>query len=606
MEGYEILSVLGRGGMGVVYKARQVKLNRIVALKMILAGGHAGAYERQRFMTEANAVAALQHPNIVQIYETGERDGLPYFSLEFCDGGSLQQKLGGQPMPPKIAADVAEQLSRAMQYAHERGIVHRDLKPANILFAGEEAAAREKATSSKDSKVSSKDAKTLSKGAHESRDANKDTTPSRTSQSKTVKSHTSSRGGSSMASIRASQVMPKVTDFGLAKRLEEDSGLTGSGTILGTPSYMAPEQAAGESRSVGPPADIHALGAILYEMLTGRPPFLGENVVETMNQVRTLDPVPPTRIQPKTPMDLETVCLKCLQKEIHKRYVTAGDLADDLRRFLHGEPIAARPVPVWEKSWKWAKRRPAQAALIAMSVVVLIVAAIGGVSFGRYRGQQAVEEARLKQNALDEYQRAEANFKSARDAVDSLLVRVGAERLEFVPKAEKLRKELLEQSLAFYDRFLTTHGDDPAVQREAGWAYQRVGRVRNDLGDRKEAIAAYQKAVNLFGKLIAQSQEQSAEDKYDLAQTQRQLSIVLEADNEPQAADAAYEAARSVLRTLADSHSDRPAYRSQLADLLVDRGGISSTSATSWPTPRMHSTRPSPNTSGCVRATRAP
>ena len=559
MDGYEILGVLGRGGMGVVYKARHTKLNRIVALKMILAGGHAGAYERQRFLTESQAVAQLQHPNIVQIYETGERDGLPYFSLEFCDGGSLQQKLGGQPLPPKMAADIAEQLARAMQYAHEKGIVHRDLKPANILFAGSEAAiGKEKPSPSKDSKVNTKDAKSTAKDLKVSGDTGRSVGVSRTSQSKTGQSFQSSRSTASTASMRASRVTPKVTDFGLAKRFEEDSGLTGSGTILGTPSYMAPEQAEGNTKSVGPPADIHALGAVLYEMLTGRPPFLGENVVETMNQVRTMDPVPPTRIQPKTPLDLETVCLKCLQKEMHKRYASAGDLADDLHRFQHGEPIAARPVPVWEKGWKWAKRRPAQAALIALSMAVLIGAVVGSLEFGTYEREKARYEEGLKNDAIEarekavqqkqiavtEFKRAEANFNSAREAVDNLLVRVGSERLEHVPKAEKLRRELLEQSLKFYDRFLTEHAENPAVRREAGWAYQRVGRIRNDLGDRKAAIAGYEEAVTLFTPLAAEPGDRQTDDRLDLAQTQRQLAVVLEADGKPAQADAAYEAAR--------------------------------------------------------------
>jgi tetratricopeptide (TPR) repeat protein len=368
-------------------------------------------------------------------------------------------------------------------------------------------------------------------------------------------------------------VTPKVTDFGLAKRFEEDSGLTGSGTILGTPSYMAPEQAEGKSRSVGPPADIHALGAILYEMLTGRPPFLGENVVETMNQVRTMDPVPPTHIQPKTPRDLETVCLKCLQKEMHKRYASAGDLADDLKRFLDGEPIAARPVPVWEKGWKWAKRRPAQAALIAVCGAVLIGAAVGGVWFGQNQREQALREAGLKNQAVVEGQRAETNFKSAREAVDNLLVRIGAERLEHVPRAEKLRKELLADSILFYERFLTTNSNDPQVRREAGWAYQRLGRVRSDLGERKLAINAYNQAIGLLEPLSREASEQQADVQLDLAQTRRQLAVILEAENRPAEADAAYEAARAGLRELADANASRPAYRAQLADLLLNRAG---------------------------------
>ena len=276
VEGYTILSELGRGGMGVVYKARQMKLNRIVALKMVLAGAHAGQEQLARFYTEAEAVARLQQPNIVQIHEVGEHDGLPYFSLEYVEGGSLAERIGGKPQPVNEAARHVELLARAMAYAHEQGIVHRDLKPANVLLT--------------------KDGQ------------------------------------------------PKITDFGLAKRLESDASQTQSGTLMGTPNYMAPEQARGEVREVGPLADVYALGVILYEMLTGRTPFLGASILDTLEQVRNQEPVPPSRLQPKVPRDLETICLKCLQKEPAKRYATAAALADDLRRFLAGEPILARPV----------------------------------------------------------------------------------------------------------------------------------------------------------------------------------------------------------------------------------------------------------------------
>jgi eukaryotic-like serine/threonine-protein kinase len=246
LPGYEILQELGRGGMGVVYKARQHKLNRIVALKMILAGSHASEAELARFLAEAEAVAQMQHPNIVQLFESGQHDGLPYFTLEFVSGGSLSQKLAGVPLPPADAARLVEELARAIHYAHERGIVHRDLKPANVLLQS---------------------------------------------------------------------AVLKITDFGLAKRVESGAGLTASGAIMGTPSYMAPEQAAGGGKHVGPAADIYALGAILYECLTGRPPFHGPTTLETVLQVVADEPVAPRQLQSRIPRDLETICLKCLQKE---------------------------------------------------------------------------------------------------------------------------------------------------------------------------------------------------------------------------------------------------------------------------------------------------
>jgi hypothetical protein len=282
--GYQILGELGRGGMGVVYKARHVQLGRIVALKMILAGGHAGAQARARFRTEAEAVARLQHPHVVQIYDVGEHQGLPYLALEFCPSGSLAARLDGTPLPPQPAAALAETLARAVHAAHQAGIIHRDLKPANVLLAADGT--------------------------------------------------------------------PKITDFGLAKRLDEAGGPTPSGAVLGTPSYMAPEQAgtteASEqavavSREVGPAADVYALGAILYELLTGRPPFKGSSPMNTVLQLLTCEPVPPRLLVPKVPRDLETVCLKCLQKDARKRYASAADLAADLGRWLRGEAVLAQP-----------------------------------------------------------------------------------------------------------------------------------------------------------------------------------------------------------------------------------------------------------------------
>lgn len=272
---YEIQCELGRGGMGVVYKAKQAGLDRTVALKMILHATHAGDHERQRFLTEAKAVAQLQHPNIVQIYEIGEHDGLPYFSLEFCSGGNLAEKLHGTPLTPTDAAQLAETLARAVQFAHEHQLIHRDLKPANVLLAEDG--------------------------------------------------------------------QPKITDFGLVKKLD-DARLTQSGAIIGSPSYMSPEQARGLTTEVGTGVDVYGLGAILYELLTGRPPFKAATVMETLEQVSRDAPVSPRLLQPNTPRDLEIICLTCLNKEPDRRYASAQEVADDLQRFLNGESISIRPA----------------------------------------------------------------------------------------------------------------------------------------------------------------------------------------------------------------------------------------------------------------------
>jgi tetratricopeptide (TPR) repeat protein len=306
--GYEILRVLGRGGMGVVYKARQFGLDRLVALKMIRGGAQARPEHFARFRIEALAVARLRHPNIVQIFDIGEAGGLPFVALELLDGGSLDSRLARSPQPGRPAAELLATLARAVRAAHTAGIVHRDLKPSNVLFGADG--------------------------------------------------------------------VPRITDFGLAKRLESDSHQTETGQVMGSPSYMAPEQARGHSRDVGPPADIYALGAILYEMLTGRPPFKGATPMETMRQVVDDDPVPPSRLVPRVARDLETICLKCLNKEPSRRYDSALALAEDLERYLAGEPIKARRTPPWERGAKWARRRPVTATLLAGLLVAIPVAGV--------------------------------------------------------------------------------------------------------------------------------------------------------------------------------------------------------------------------------------
>jgi WD40 repeat protein len=306
--GYECLGELGRGGMGVVYKARHLDLKRLVALKMIVGADYASAEQIERFRREAEAVARLQHPNIVQIYEVGQSDGRPYFALEYVDGGSLADKLQGTPMAPTDAARVVETLAGAVHAAHQRGIVHRDLKPANVLLTTDGT--------------------------------------------------------------------PKIADFGLAKETDASSSRTQEGTVMGTPSYMAPEQAGGKVNAIGPAADTYALGAILYETLTGRPPFKGVTSLDTIMQVVSLEPARPRDVQPQVPRDLETICLKCLRKDPARRYANALELAEDLRRFQAGEPILARPTGSVERLIKWSRRRPMVAGLTA-ALLIMVGAAFG-------------------------------------------------------------------------------------------------------------------------------------------------------------------------------------------------------------------------------------
>ena len=349
--GHEVEALIGEGGMGVVYRARHARLNRPVAVKMLRAGAYAGPPERARFQREVEAIAALRHENIVRIYDVGDLGDAPYFTMELVEGGSLVEYLAGTPRPARQAAALLVPLARAVQFAHERGIVHRDLKPANILLETTDRA----------------------------HPPEPDTAPG---------------------------AVLKISDFGLAKlsRRPETprTPVTRSGAILGTPAYIAPEQARGHGAEVGPAADIYSLGVILYEALTGRPPFLGADPVETLVQAAQAEPVPPARLVPDMPADLQTICLKCLEKEPQRRYPTAGALADDLERFLAHEPIHARPAGRLERGRRWVRRHQGLSAALAVAAL-LLAALVGGSIFaaahfrdlGREQHQLATAMRRL-------------------------------------------------------------------------------------------------------------------------------------------------------------------------------------------------------------------
>ena len=378
--GYEIFEEVGRGGMSVVYRARQVSPSRVVALKVLLAGEHADAERRARFLAEADAFARLRHPNVVQIYEVGEHGGLPFLALEFVEGVTLADRLGGAPLPPRQAAELAEKLARAIHAAHRAGVVHRDLKPANVLLAADGT--------------------------------------------------------------------PKVTDFGLAK--QEESDLTATGAVLGTPSYMAPEQAEGRTHEVGPPADVYALGTILYEALTGRPPFRGATHLETLDQVRTREPVAPSQLRAKLPRDLDTVCLTCLRKEPAARYASAEALADDLGRFLRNEPIRARRTGPVGVTWRWCRRNPAVAALLG-TVAVLLVALAAGSLWTALRFRAIADAARHE----------------------------ATERL-FESKVTEARAKRLSGTVGQRYESLRLLAEAARLSRREGWPEARLAPLRND------------------------------------------------------------------------------------------------------------------------------
>lgn len=319
---YEILDEIGRGGMGVVYKARDLRLKRTVALKVILAGGHAGEVELARFQTEAESVARLKHHSFVQIYEVGSDEGLPFLALEYCAGGSLEDRIVESPLSPRESAELVAKLADAMDHAHQACVIHRDLKPGNVLF-----------------------------------DENGE---------------------------------PKITDFGLAKKVGEDDSHTRTVSVMGSIGYMSPEQASGHTRAATPSVDIYALGAVLYRLLAGKTPFEGSSTVESLQLVINGVPLPIRRLRPSCPRDLDTVCLKCLEKSPANRYRSAADLADDLRRFLKGEPIAARAATPLEQLVSWARRNPLPTT-IAIGGVVMLALLAGAMAWTTYRNYLVIE-----------------------------------------------------------------------------------------------------------------------------------------------------------------------------------------------------------------------
>jgi serine/threonine protein kinase/Tfp pilus assembly protein PilF len=515
--GFEVERELGRGGMGVVYLARQTALKRPVALKLMSGQGGLDAEAAERFRREAEATAGLQHPNIVQIYEVGQAEGVPYFALEFVAGGSLDRALAGKPLPPKEATSLVEVLARAMQHAHERGIVHRDLKPANVLLAVSDASQKRS-------------------------------------------------GEQRFCEASLNGCVPKITDFGLAKKLETDNSQTRSGSILGTPSYMAPEQAQGHTHAIGPAADIHALGAILYECLTGRPPFSGANVLETLEQVVSRDPVPPARLNPGVPRDLDTVCLKCLHKDPGRRYSSALELAEDLRRFLDGQPIRARPVGRLEQAWRWCQRKPAVAALLAALVLVLA----GGFAavlwqLQRVQRQRDVADARLRE--------AERNLRLAIDT--NLSVGELAEELRPLAgtRSETVRR-ILSRTQANYERLLREAGATPHLLQGKARMLNSFSELYLQVGDSKAALAAAEKARDLFRGLLAEhglSEEDRRSRESGLGESLERRGRVLLKQGRTTDAVAGQREALAIRRRLASARSGGQAQR-DLIDSLAALG----------------------------------
>jgi tetratricopeptide (TPR) repeat protein/tRNA A-37 threonylcarbamoyl transferase component Bud32 len=498
IEGYRILGRLGEGGMGVVYRAEHLALRRLVALKMIRSGSLASADELMRFRIEAEAVARLQHPNIVQVFDFGEQQGLRYLSLEYLEGGSLAGRIAGRVCSPREAAGTIELLARAVHAAHIRGIIHRDLKPHNVLLAADGT--------------------------------------------------------------------PKISDFGLAK-LVSDTDLGSSCMMVGTAGYMAPEQAwgSGPAAEIGPAADIYGLGVILYEMLTGRLPFHGNTPRDTLEQVWTKEPPCPRGFQPSVPIDLETICLKCLQKLPHHRYASAEALADDLARFLADEPIAARPVGRLERLVKWARRRPAVAGLVGVSSA----ASVALLSITVWYQVQVNTNYRL----------AKANLQQAQNAVDQLISRVSIEGLAPVPRSENLRRELLETALDLCLKLQAKNPTDADLARQTHRAQRQMADLYQLLGQPERARENYQRAIAAHESALQRKQQ--SPDLRELAVAHNNLANLLARQGEAAGAEQAYQQSIDLWKRLissdannVDSRRGLAAAQNNLALSLAARGRL--------------------------------
>ncbi len=467
---------------------------------------------RRRFEREARAAAGLDHPNLVPVFDAGEEGSISYIASAYCPGPTLASwlKARPEPVPPRLAAQIVVRLAQAIAHAHSRGVLHRDLKPGNVIM------------------------EPIPRGAVRSDEAGLD-------------------------------CIPRVTDFGLARLSaagQEATAATQSGAILGTPSYMAPEQAQGGGDAVGPAADVYGLGAILYALLVGRPPFQADSVLDTLLLLRTQEPVAPSRLRPRVPRDLETVCLKCLCKEPHRRYATAESLADDLDRFLAGQPVRARRVGPVGRLALWCRRQPALAATIGLAVLIVSAVASAGV-WRVVRERDRAEARRLE---------AVANLRKAREAVHSMLTRVSEERLKDIPQVEPVRLGLLEDARKFYGDFASHAHGDPEILLGASQAYRRLGDSYDSLGRTDEAESRYREALEIQEKLAA-AFPAVAVYRRELAWSYRQLGLLgrISFGRETEAVNAVQKAL-ALLEELTAADPSDDAYRSDLATTYDTRG----------------------------------
>ncbi len=497
--GYDVLGELGAGGMGVVYKARHLSLNRVVALKLLRPSVLPRDEARNRFRVEALAAARLDHPHIAHVYEVGIDHDTPYLAMEYVEGVDLCRRLAGKPLAPREAAALGEALARAVQHAHDHGVVHRDLKPANILLV----------------------ACGLVPGAKPQ-----------------------------------AALVPKIVDYGLAKFLDADDGQTHTGAVLGTPAYMAPEQAAGASRDVGSAADIFALGVILYECLAGHPPFRAETRSETLRQVQHDDPPPLDRAVPR---DLDTICLKCLEKAPGRRYASAKDLADDLERFLAGEAVVARRPGALRRFATWGGRHPRAAAAALAGALLAAAALVAAPTFSA-----------LWWRAETQRERGDYFAQLSLDALDKPAVNIAERGLLRKAGLLEVEREILEAVVPLYERFLERAGNNPTALAAKGRVWNKLAVVYRALGNLEAALKACHAAEDIFAEFAGRPEPEAA-DRFALATARSNKAAVLGRWGRFEEALAAAGAAEAALTELADEDRGRPDYRFRLVLCLNNK-----------------------------------
>jgi serine/threonine-protein kinase len=497
--GYTLDRVLGKGGMGVVYSGRQTALDRPVALKMVLSPTQQTTAELLRFRSEAEVVARLQHPHIVGIYELGEHEGMPYFSMELCVGGSLESHWKG-PQPFQAAVAMLAKVAAGVAAAHRAGIVHRDLKPGNVFLTADGE--------------------------------------------------------------------PKVADFGLAKR--QDIRLTDTGMAVGTPAYMAPEQAFGD-QPIGPAADVWALGVILYQAVTGVLPFVGSNAVEVLQRAVSDEPLPPTALRPDCPADLATICLHCLQKEPSRRYADAEGLLAELQRFLAGEPVLARPVTWSERALRWCRRNPVVAGLsgtIAALLVVGTVVASGLAYQAQHAAEQATAEATRARQAEEQAQtaaeRAQAAETHLRAIVGRYVKAFASEPVWNAPELDPLRRRMLEEAREYYAKIVTDHADSPDKRQQLTEAYQRLGTIYLALKEFARAADYWHQARAALAEQVAAQPDQK-HLLQQLEQAHGNLGYALMGQGQTPAATSEQRAALTIQMALVERYPDDGELRTDLA-----------------------------------------